>query len=123
MKRTTIPHVPLLLLSLLPLHSILSEVMVRRNDRRMETDGGESDGVHRSLCDVLVLLVSFPLNPVSREKEKDRGRERDGEGERQTGGGGGGHYSMGSWFSGSALISLASLPSLLLLLFLCLCLR
>lgn len=78
----------------------------------METNGDESDGVDRSLVDLLVLVVSvYPLDPVSRETERKR-EER-----------GGGHYSMGSWFSGSALVSLASLPSLLLLLFLCLCLR
>lgn len=66
----------------------------------------------------LIVSLSFFLISVGDTEgqtgpETDRGKT-----------GGGYHYSMASWFSWSALMSsLASLPSLLLLLFLCLCLR
>lgn len=56
------------------------------------------------------------------EHGQGNGGLREREEERR--GGGGDVYSMASWFSWSALMSSpASLPSLLLLLFLCLCLR
>lgn len=80
--------------------------------RRMETDGEESDG---SICHSATFWFSWSLVhflPFWSAWRQMKGWKM----------GSGHRYSMASWFSWSALISsLASLPSLLLLLFLCLC--